>query len=326
MFSNRQEKLLSVIVPIYNTRAYLPKCLTSIQNQTYRDLEILCIDDGSTDGSGAVADEFARQDSRFIVKHVKNGGEASARNVGLRLASGEYITFVDSDDWIDKEMYRDLMDRLERNNADISACAYSMDTEQGVEPAVNAEPVKPGVWSRDELLRYVYHRDAYRAVSAYVWCKLYRRGILQQPDGAMTLFHEDLKICTDVVYFAEAALKAMRTVYTDKPYYHYYQRESSAIHSQNAENWWNSVEAYLIIRDKMAGHNVPQDILNWVERFLAYRAEVAAQVAYRAKNSEILQKCQAIMWEYEDVYTRTNQQYPERLRLYREVLTYSIGS
>ena len=95
-----RETLLSVIVPVYNVEAYLVKCVESILNQTYPNLEVILVDDGSPDGSGAICDTFADKDSRVKVIHKPNGGLSSARNAGLEEASGEYITFVDSDDWI----------------------------------------------------------------------------------------------------------------------------------------------------------------------------------------------------------------------------------
>lgn len=98
--------LVSVIVPIYNVEKYLSKCIESIINQTLSNIEIILINDGSTDSSGVIADNYAKNDSRIKVIHKKNGGQGSARNIGIELASGEYIGFVDSDDWIDLDSMR----------------------------------------------------------------------------------------------------------------------------------------------------------------------------------------------------------------------------
>lgn len=104
-------KKISVIIPVYNTRKELARCLESICGQAYRALEIICVDDGSTDGSGEMIDEFAKQDDRIIVIHKTNSGESNARNTGLKIATGEYIAFCDCDDWIDEDMYEVLSDR-----------------------------------------------------------------------------------------------------------------------------------------------------------------------------------------------------------------------
>ena len=108
------QALISVIVPVYNVAPYLRQCVDSILSQSYTHLEVLLIDDGSTDESGAICDEYAQQDSRVKVIHKPNGGLSSARNVGLSLASGEWISFVDSDDWLDTNIYQKCIDELER--------------------------------------------------------------------------------------------------------------------------------------------------------------------------------------------------------------------
>ena len=108
--------LLSVIVPVYNIkREYLERCIASICNQTYKNLEILLVDDGSTDGSGAVCDEFAKKDERIRVFHKENGGSSSARNLGIENATGEYLGFIDSDDFIEPDMYELLAEAIQKH-------------------------------------------------------------------------------------------------------------------------------------------------------------------------------------------------------------------
>jgi glycosyltransferase involved in cell wall biosynthesis len=122
---------ISVIIPVYNTAAYLPRCLASVLGQTYRDLEVILIDDGSTDDSAALCDDFARKDARVRVIHQENGGLSAARNAGLDAACGDLIGFVDSDDWIEPDMYAYLVDLLEQDTSDIAEImlevAYSDD-------------------------------------------------------------------------------------------------------------------------------------------------------------------------------------------------------
>ena len=110
---------ISVIVPVYNVEPYLIECLESIINQTYRDLEIILIDDGSTDKSGDICEEYAKKDDRIIVIHQSNQGSASAKNAGLRKASGEYLAFVDSDDFLQEDAYEFMVRQLEEYHADI---------------------------------------------------------------------------------------------------------------------------------------------------------------------------------------------------------------
>ena len=113
---------ISVIVPIYNVEKYLAKCIDSIINQTLTNIEIILVNDGSTDNSRKIIDKYDKKDSRIKVIHKKNGGQGSARNAGLDIAKGEYIGFVDSDDWIDSNMYENLYNAAISNNADIVVC------------------------------------------------------------------------------------------------------------------------------------------------------------------------------------------------------------
>lgn len=115
--------LVSIIVPVYNVEEYLPKCLDSILNQTYKNLEIILVDDGSTDGSGVICDDYATKDKRIKVIHKQNGGLSDARNVGIDICTGDYIGFVDSDDYIEIDMYETLLNYLKENNLDVCMCA-----------------------------------------------------------------------------------------------------------------------------------------------------------------------------------------------------------
>jgi exopolysaccharide biosynthesis predicted pyruvyltransferase EpsI/GT2 family glycosyltransferase len=116
--------LISVIVPVYNVEKYISKCIDSIINQSYKNLEIILVDDGSKDNSGVICDNYALKDKRIKVIHKKNGGLSSARNCGIDAANGDYFGFVDSDDWIDKDMYYSLLDSLIKNESDIAICGY----------------------------------------------------------------------------------------------------------------------------------------------------------------------------------------------------------
>ena len=142
---------LSVIVPVYNTEKYLRECIDSILAQTFRDFELILVDDGSTDGSGAICDEYAKQDERIRVIHQENGGITVARKSGVRAARGEYVTFVDSDDWIDKDMYRIM---LEEETADIRICNLIKATNTGMFELSCL--VEPGYYDKRKLDTYFY--------------------------------------------------------------------------------------------------------------------------------------------------------------------------
>ena len=145
--------MISVIVPVYNVEKYLRQCLDSVLAQTYRELEIILVDDGSTDGSGAICDEYATRDSRIKVVHQQNGGLSSARNAGLDLATGEYVAFVDSDDYIHETMLELLYQALVENNADTVICNFERVDEKGDVISVRSlQPLANGVVSMEEAL------------------------------------------------------------------------------------------------------------------------------------------------------------------------------
>jgi len=118
-----QDKI-SVIIPVYNAAKYLPKCIDSVLNQTYKNLEIILVDDGSTDESGKISDKYSYKDNRVIVIHKENGGTSDARNKGIKAATGKYIGFIDSDDYIETDMYEILLKTLYAYDADIVECAF----------------------------------------------------------------------------------------------------------------------------------------------------------------------------------------------------------
>lgn len=127
----KNNDLISIVVPIYNVEKYLNKCIESILNQTYKNLEIILVDDGSPDNSGKICDEYKKMDSRIIVVHKPNGGLSDARNAGIMLATGKYIGFVDSDDYIEPDMYEILYSNIKKYNANISICSYVDEYESG---------------------------------------------------------------------------------------------------------------------------------------------------------------------------------------------------
>lgn len=176
--------LISVIVPVYNVEKYLDCCVASIAGQTYRNLEILLVDDGSTDGSGTICDAWATKDSRVKVIHQPNGGGGQARNTALAQAQGELIGFVDSDDYIAQEMYERLYGLMESQQADIAECAYRISTEKETLPS---EP--EGDWEKcytaEEAMRAHIREEAFQQV---IWNKLYRwqvAGRVRFPTGKL---------------------------------------------------------------------------------------------------------------------------------------------
>lgn len=313
-------KKISLIIPVFSTEKYLEACLLSAVNQTYGDLEIICIDDGSTDRSGEIVDEFAERDKRIIAVHQKNHGESHARNQGLKIATGDYIAFMDCDDWIDSQMYETLVDVLEKNNVDLVASSWYKDSENESRKMENRLKASTEKIDRKQLMKYVYRRDDYQGF-AYIWNKLYKREVIYSEDNNQPiLFDENLKIGGDVLYVAEVLLKTKKAIYVDQAFYHYRQRSASGCHTNDIGKRLDWLKAYEIIIEKFKKENIGEDILIWVKRFMAYHSSNVAEMAYKQNNTEILLCCQNIMRQYMDEYQKTNSEYLDRLKRYSEIL------
>lgn len=210
-------ELISVIVPVYNVEKYLRKAVQSIQNQTYKNLEIMLINDGSTDSSGDICDELAELDSRIVVIHKENGGVSTARNEAQKVAKGNYVIYVDSDDYIHEEMIQSLYEQLIAENADVSSCSVMNVYQNSQTPQCS-----------DENLYFVYNQEEFlreyligQRVQGTLGNKLIRKEItdkLEFPVG---------KIYEDAYYHLQLVQVAKKYVVHTKPYYYYYHRNQS---------------------------------------------------------------------------------------------------
>ena len=221
--------MISVIVPVYNVEPYLRKCLDSILVQTYRDLEILTIDDGSTDGSGRICDEYAGKDDRIKVSHTENRGLSAARNLGLDNATGDWVGFVDSDDWIEPDMYEVLLRKAEETGADVVECGCYLEYPRGTveinRPSISVSGV--------EAIQYLLRED----ISNAVWDKLWKRRCFDNirfPEGR--IFEEHA-----TTYRVFGAISALCTISSIKYHYFYRPKSLSQIHSiKNLTDCWIS--------------------------------------------------------------------------------------
>lgn len=314
---------ISVIIPVYNSIGYLEKCLDSVLTQTYKNLEILCIDDGSTDKSGDICDQYAQQDNRILVIHQSNHGESHARNVGLSRASGDFITFIDCDDFIEDNMYENMINIALSKDVDIVACGYNMDYPDEIIKMTNKFPVDESVLCRDKFLEYVYHRDFYKNVTGYIWNKLFKREVLCSK-GKEVLFDENLLLGGDVLFFAEAALNSDKFIYTDQNFYHYVQRLESGSHSEDENYRMDGLKAYQKTIEVCEKGGVSPDVIEYIERFLVFWAQVNAKYAYNHNNKEVLDKCLEIMKKYKDVYIKLNEGYDDRIEQFLEIEKYIL--
>lgn len=239
---------ISVIIPIYNSEEYLSECLDSVVNQTFCDIEIILVDDGSTDDSLRVCREYEKRDQRIRVLHQKNAGSTNARKAGLKKAKGEYITFVDSDDWIDSCFCERLYELAEVNHADMVVSGCAAECEEGVQ--IRCNRFEEGYYTKETLRDYVYPQMLYYedmnlfsfGILQYLWCKLYKKSLIES-----CLYNLDERIYDgeDVASVYDICLRASSMVIDNHPYYHYRIHENSICTSKRDEKYFvNMVYLY----------------------------------------------------------------------------------
>lgn len=224
---------ISVIVPVYKVEPYLDKCISSIVNQTYRNLEIILVDDGSPDNCPAMCDTWAEKDSRIRVIHKTNGGLSDARNAGMAIATGELMTFVDSDDWIAPDMYEHLYQRLAENNSDVATCGVQMVWEDKT-PSCTLTRESSCVLNQEEAMRAIIEESWLKQP---VWYKLYKTELVRDILFPVGKYHED------VFWSYQAVGRAQRVSVSDHIGYYYLQRGGSIMGAGYSLKRLDAVEA-----------------------------------------------------------------------------------
>ncbi len=215
--------MVSIIAPVYNTEKYLPRCLDSLLAQTYTDFELILVDDGSTDASPAICDEYAAKDGRITVIHKENGGVSSARNRGLEIAKGAYITFADSDDFLGGAHLETLVKLIVAEQADISVVGMAQEQADGVFVPYYT-PGHGYIFSQEEMLKNMLENRYY---TCSVCDKMFRREVLQGIRWDETVSHNE-----DLLFLYEVMKNCRRAAYTSDVCYYYCANEGSAVHSK----------------------------------------------------------------------------------------------
>ena len=224
---------ISVIVPVYKVEPYLDKCVSSIVNQTYTNLEIILVDDGSPDSCPTMCDAWAEKDSRIRVIHKPNGGLSDARNAGIVVATGELMAFVDSDDWIASDMYEHLYQRLTEDDSDIAACGGQMVWEN-ISPSRTLTREGSCVLNQEEAMRAIIEESWLKQP---VWYKLYKTALVRDILFPKGKYHED------VFWSYQAVGRAQRVSVSDHIGYYYLQRGGSIMGEGYSLKRLDAVEA-----------------------------------------------------------------------------------
>lgn len=214
--------LISIIVPVYKTEAYIKQCVDSILAQTYKNLEIILVDDGSPDSCPQICDAYAKQDSRVQVIHKSNGGLMSARQAGLRQATGDYVGFVDGDDWIEPDMYAHFAAAVEKYHPDMVLCEflYSFPDRDDKSTQLLSKPFFTKAEMEKELYPTMLFKDKYYSfgINPCCWSKLFKRELLENNLYSVT---PKVKIGEDAAFTYPCLLEADSLAYVDNFLYHY---------------------------------------------------------------------------------------------------------
>lgn len=214
-------ELISVIIPVYNKEKYIEKCIDSVLSQSYKNLEIILVDDGSVDNSGKILDSYLERDNRIKVFHIKNGGVLAARNFGVKHSTGQYLSFIDADDTVETKYLEKLLKVLLDNNCDISQCNYSNVVKGITTPVADTGEIL--IQSSDEAIEYILSGKKY---VVGLWPKLYKRELFNNiPE------YSGIKVNEDYIINFCAFQNANKTVFIDLPLYNYFCNEDSVTHT-----------------------------------------------------------------------------------------------
>ena len=267
-----EQKKLSVVVPIYNVAEYLPECIESIQKQTYENLEIILIDDGSTDRSGCICDEYAKTDGRIRVIHQANCGSMRTRQVGVMAATGTYLTFVDGDDWIDPDMFSALVPYME--GPDLVCSGYFQEDTLG-NVVERTDDFEDGLYAGARfdmvLSRFLFdfEKDKLAPMRPNVCARIYRTELMKQID-----FYEDFPISfgDDLVFQSQYMVKCRSIYICTKCCYHYRYRENSICNSENKNYLFDLAHTYVALERAFSKCDSRYGLMKQLRKMICFHA------------------------------------------------------
>ncbi|GEM_PF-6980147 len=288
--------LLSVVVPVYNAEKYVEKCIGSILEQTEKDITAILVDDGSWDDSPCISDSIAFNDERVISIHTVNHGVSTTRNTGLRIVSSKYTTFVDSDDWLEKDYYQKALALFQDNVQLVITGAFINYTENDdIESNIDRKTYS---LSSNQALKMMFSENYYKG---FLWNKLYLTSLIQSNNIAL---EPVIGYCEDSLFNTQYILNCKNITYRSEPFYHYRIHGGSAAEGGNHKVTFTGTQAYKEIRDILISENVENEIIAQAEKGISSLAVKAVKdMAYSKKyNSDCAKK-------YRDTFIQYQQQY-----------------
>lgn len=261
--------LVSVIVPVYNVEKYLDRCVKSILGQTYKNIEIILIDDGSTDMSGELCEKYASEDKRIKVIHKENKGLVSARKTGVNAATGTYVAYVDSDDWIDKTMYEELVKEIVQHNADIVTSGLYREYHEST--VVEFDHLPEGIYERELIENKIFPELIFTGnffesgINIHLYNKLYKRELVRRNQLNVD---SQIRVGDDAALVYPCIMDANKIVITHKSFYHYCIRQNSVMSTGYKNEISGYKKIYNVIKKKIVISSKCEDILNNQLNFL----------------------------------------------------------
>lgn len=273
MIYDKNHPIVSIIVPVYGVEKFIRRCLDSLISQTYKNIQIILIDDGSPDNSGAICDEYADSDRRIQVIHKENGGVASARQAGIDIAQGEYIIHADPDDWVETSMIEELVIKAQDTNADVVICDYYIYTHR-----IKRVCQRPYNLMSEKVLKEIFHR-----LHGSLWNKLLKRDCYIKYN---LHFIPDINYCEDVLIWVQLLIHPeIKVAYLNKAFYYYFQGNVDSITHKWTSSFMKSVQNYHKALETLLPDNMKKELLVQKMRFtlsLWYNEEIS--------NEELLSK------------------------------------
>jgi glycosyltransferase involved in cell wall biosynthesis len=239
---------ISVVIPVYNVEKYLHRCVESILNQTFQDFEIILINDGSKDNSGQICDDYAQKDKRIKVIHKKNARVSAARNDGIKIAKGKYLSFIDSDDWIEPEMYQEMVYKAEELNLDFIMCDYKKKSNNYEDK--RTQPIREGYYSKDDIKNELFQclimfENMEYPPTISNWVCLFEIEFLKTNN---LYYDEDIHYDEDSIFGAKIMYHANNFYYLkDHYYYNYFYNPNSTTNTYNEKKW----DSFLKINERL---------------------------------------------------------------------------
>lgn len=261
--------LVSVVVPVYNTKDYLRKCVKSIIEQTHQELEIILVDDGSTDGSAELCDQLQILDKRIIVIHKQNGGVVSARSAGIEKATGGYVLLIDSDDWIEKEMIAGLYKIAVESDADIVTSGYYKETDTTC--GIFLDEVEQGIYNSISDKKYLFENLIYcgglerHGIDFSLWSKLIRKTLLKEVHMCVD---DKITYAEDAAVVYSCCVRAKTIVVSHNVYYHYVMRIGSAVYSKNEYYYRDINELYVFLKREFQKSEFYTSLIKQLDTFM----------------------------------------------------------